>query len=138
MMQDIRETNRRTIEEYRANRDNPDSPFKNRPLLLLTTIGAKSGQRRTTPMMYVRDGNRLLVIASNVGAPQHPDWYRNLLANPNVTVEIGAETYDATATVLEGAERQRLWDSIVQRNPFFAEHQAKITRQIPVVALTRA
>ncbi len=136
-MQDIHETNRRTIEEYRANRDNPDSPFKNRPLLLLTTIGAKSGQRRTTPMMYVRDGNRLLVIASNAGAPKHPDWYRNLLANPNVTVEIGNEVYEADATVTEGTERQQLWDSITKQYPFFAEHQAKITRQIPVIALSR-
>src|SRR5689334_18048417 len=107
-MQDIREINRRTIEEYRANRGNPDSPFKNRPLLLLTTTGAKSGQQRTTPMMYVRDGDRLLVIASNAGAPKHPDWYRNLLANPQVTVELGNETFEATATPLEGPARQQM------------------------------
>src|SRR5689334_11214291 len=99
--------------------------------------GAKTGQRRTTPMMYVSDGERLLVIASNAGAPAHPDWYRNLLAHPEVTVEVGAETFDARAEVLEGAERQRLWDSIVASYPFFTEHQAKISREIPLVALER-
>jgi deazaflavin-dependent oxidoreductase (nitroreductase family) len=106
-----------------------------RPLLLLTTRGAKSGQPRTTPMMYIRDGDRLLVIASNLGAPKHPDWYRNLAANPDVTVEVGAETYSARADVLEGSQRERIWAGILERYPFFAEHQAQTTRQIPVVAL---
>ena len=106
-------------------------------MLLLTTTGAKSGQRRTTPMMYVPDGDRLLVIASNAGAPAHPDWYRNLLAHPSVTVEVGADTFDASAVVLEGTERQQLWDTIVASYPFFIEHQAKITREIPVIALER-
>jgi deazaflavin-dependent oxidoreductase (nitroreductase family) len=76
------------------------------------------------------------VIASNAGAPTHPDWYYNLVQHPGVTVEIGAETYDATALVLAGAERQRLWAKIVELYPFFAEHQAQITRQIPVIALS--
>lgn len=129
--------NKRLIEEFRADRSNNGEAFKGRPLLLLTTTGARSGQRRTTPMMYVSDGNRLLVIASNAGAPKHPAWYRNLLAQPRVTVEVGKETYDATAIVTEGAERQRLWSRIVEQYPFFADHQAKITRQIPVIALER-
>ena len=129
--------NRRLIEEFRADRSTNGEAFKGRPLLLLTTIGARSGQRRTTPMMYVPDGNRLLVIASNAGAPKHPAWYRNLVAHPQVTVEVGRETYDATATVTEGAERQQLWESIVEQYPFFADHQAKVTRQIPVVVLER-
>jgi deazaflavin-dependent oxidoreductase (nitroreductase family) len=129
--------NRRLIEEFRADRSNNGGAFKGRPLLLLTTTGARTGQRRTTPMMYVPDGNRLLVIASNAGAPKHPDWYYNLVAHPQVTVEVGKETYDATAFVTEGAERHQLWTRIVEQYPFFAEHQAKVTRQIPVIALER-
>ncbi len=129
--------NRQLIEEFRANRHKTDGPFKGRPLLLLTTTGAKSGERRTTPMMYVPDGERLLVIASNAGAATHPDWYRNMLAHPQVTVEIGTETFDALATVTEGEERQRLWNRIVELYPFFADHQAKISRQIPVIELSR-
>lgn len=129
--------NRRLIEQFRADRSSNGDAFKGRPLLLLTTTGARSGQRRTTPMMYVRDWERLLVIASNAGAPKHPDWYYNLLAHPHVTVEVGRDTYDATAIVTEGAERQRLWERIVEQYPFFADHQAKVTRQIPVIALER-
>ena len=129
--------NQRLIREFRADRSNNGDAFKGRPLLLLTTTGARSGQPRTTPMMYVRDGDRLLVIASNAGAPKHPDWYYNLLAHPQVAVEVGREIFDATASVAEGTERQQLWDRIVEQYPFFADHQAKITRQIPVVALER-
>jgi deazaflavin-dependent oxidoreductase (nitroreductase family) len=129
--------NQRLIEQFRADRSNNGDAFKGRPLLLLTTTGARSGQRRTTPMMYVRDGECLLVIASNAGAPKHPAWYHNLVAHPHVTVEVGRDTYDATAIVTEGAERQQLWDKVVEQYPFFADHQAKVTRQIPVVALER-
>ncbi|MEO7910673.1 MAG: nitroreductase family deazaflavin-dependent oxidoreductase [Roseiflexaceae bacterium] len=134
-MSDQKEYNRKLIEDFRANRG--DGPFAGRPLLLLTTSGAKSNQPRTTPMMYVPDGERLLVIASNAGAAAHPDWYRNLLVQPNVTVEVGADTFDASAVVLAGTERQQLWDTIVASYPFFIEHQAKITREIPVIALER-
>lgn len=134
-MSDQKEYNRKLIEDFRANRG--DGPFAGRPLLLLTTTGVKSGQPRTTPIMYVPNGDRLLVIASNAGAAAHPDWYRNLLAHPEVTVEVGADTFDASAVVLEGAERQQLWDTIVASYPFFIEHQAKITREIPIIALER-
>jgi deazaflavin-dependent oxidoreductase (nitroreductase family) len=134
-MSDQKEYNRKLIEDFRANQG--AGPFAGRPLLLLTTTGAKSGQPRTTPMMYVPDGDRILVIASNAGAPAHPDWYRNLLAHPQVTVEVGGDTFDARAVVLEGTERQQLWDKIVASYPFFVEHQAKITREIPVIALER-
>ncbi|MFI5274591.1 MAG: nitroreductase family deazaflavin-dependent oxidoreductase [Ktedonobacterales bacterium] len=129
--------NQKLIEQFRAERGKPGWAMEGRPLLLLTTTGARSGQRRTTPMMYIADGNRLVVIASNAGAPAHPDWYRNLLAQRDVTVEVGAETYAATAVITEGAERQRIWNRLVEQYPFFAEHQAKITRQIPVIALER-
>ena len=136
-MTDQNDYNSQLIEEFRANRNMADGPFKSRPLLLLTARGARSGQRRTTPMMYVPDGDRLLVIASNAGALTHPDWYYNLVAHPHVTVEVGPETFDATASVMEGEERHRLWTRIVELYPFFAEHQAKIARQIPVIALSR-
>ena len=136
-MPDLTEYNRKLIEEFRANRNQPGGPMPGRPLVLLTTTGAKSGRRHTTPMMYIRDGDRLLVVASNAGAPAHPDWYRNLVADPHVTVEVGPEMYDATAVVLDGAERERIWARIVEQYPFFAEHQAKVTRHIPVVALER-
>ncbi len=137
-MQDQREYNRQLIQEFRANRDQGGNAFEGRPLLLLTTIGAKSGERRTTPMMYLRDGDHLLVVASNAGAPAHPDWYRNLVAHPQVTVEVGTETFDAMAHVSEGEERQRLWNRIVELYPFFTEHQAKVTRRIPVIVLSRS
>ena len=136
-MTDQRDYNRKLIEEFRATRGASEDPFAGRPLLLLTTTGAHSGQRHTTPLMYIPDGERLLIIASNAGAPAHPDWYHNLLAHPDVAVEVGKEAFDARATVVDGAERQDLWDKITQQFSFFAEHQAKISRQIPVVALER-
>jgi deazaflavin-dependent oxidoreductase (nitroreductase family) len=130
---DIQAHNRRVIEEYRANGGAGD-----RPLLLLTTVGARTGQLRTTPMMFIPDGDRIMVVASNAGAWRHPDWYRNVLAHPQVTVERGAEKYQAQASVPQGAERDRLFDAICRQYPFFADHQAKVTRRIPVVVLTRA
>jgi deazaflavin-dependent oxidoreductase (nitroreductase family) len=136
-MPDQKDINRQMIEDFRASRNEPDGPMTGRPLLLITTTGARSGKSRTTPIMYVREGDRLLVIASNAGAPADPDWYRNLVAHPEVTVEVGKETFPATAVVMEGAERARLWAYIVERYPFFNDHQQKITREIPVVALER-
>jgi deazaflavin-dependent oxidoreductase (nitroreductase family) len=133
---DIKEINRRTIEQFRAGGE-IDGMHRDR-LLLLTTVGVKTGQRRTTPMMFHRDGDRLLVVASNIGAPRHPDWYLNLVANPRVTVEVGDETYSAVATPADGEERQRLWTMLKENYPFFAEHEAKTARTIPVVVLTRA
>ena len=133
---DIKEHNRQLIEEFRANRNQVGGPFEGRSLLLLTTIGASSGKPHTAPMMYIPDREQLLVVASNAGAPNHPDWYHNLVAHPQVTVEVGTETFDATAVVTEGEERQQLWNRIVELYPFFAEHQAKITRQIPVIVLS--
>jgi deazaflavin-dependent oxidoreductase (nitroreductase family) len=107
-MIDQRAYNRELIEEFRANRGVAGGHFEGRPLLLLTTIGAKTAKRHTTPMMYIPIDNDLLVIASNAGAPADPHWYRNLVAHPQVTVEMGAETFDATAEVIEGPEREQL------------------------------
>lgn len=136
-MTDQNNYDRQLIEEFRADRDKGGGAMKGRPLLLLTTTGAKSGQLRTTPMMYIPDGDRLLVIASNAGAPVHPNWYRNLVAYPEITVEVGDEIFEAIAIVTEGPERQRLWIGVVELYPFFADHQAKVTRQIPVIMLNR-
>lgn len=132
----MRETNRKVIEQFRAGGE-IDGMHRDR-LLLLTTTGARTGQRRTTPMMFHGDGDRVVVIASNVGAPRHPDWYLNLVANPRVVVEIGDETYDAVAITLTGDERERVWTDLVALYPFFTDHQAKTSRQLPLVALTRA
>lgn len=132
---DAKEINRKVVEQFRAGGE-IEGMHRDR-LLLLTTTGARTGREHTTPMMFVADGDRVLVLASNAGAPAHPDWYRNLVAHPDVAVEIGDERYAATATTLAGDERDRKWAEITQRFPFFADHEVKAGRTIPVVALTR-
>jgi deazaflavin-dependent oxidoreductase (nitroreductase family) len=129
----INDWNRRIIEEFRTNGGTVGGPYGGASLLLLTTRGKKSGKSRTTPLAYKPDGDRLIVVASYLGAPKHPDWYLNLVAQPQVTVEVGKETFDALAIDTEGSERERL----LEQWPTFSEHQAKTTRQIPVVALQR-
>jgi deazaflavin-dependent oxidoreductase (nitroreductase family) len=136
-MADMNDWNRGIIEEFRANGGQVGGMWEGRPLLLLTTTGAKSGQRRTIPTMYLRDGDRLLVFASKGGAPTNPDWYHNLVAHPEVTVEVGNETYPAIATVPSGEERDRLYAKQAQLYPQFGAYQEKTTRKIPVVALER-
>jgi deazaflavin-dependent oxidoreductase (nitroreductase family) len=131
---DIAEINRRTIEQFRAGGE--ITGMHRDRLLLLTTTGRRTGERRTTPMMFHRDGDRLLLIASNMGAPRHPDWYRNLIADPHVTVEVGDETYDATAVPATGEERERLWSILTAAYRFFTDHAAKTDRVIPVVVVT--
>jgi len=129
--------NRQVVEEFRANGGKVGGMWEGTPLLLLTTTGARSGERRITPMGYLPDGDRLLVWASNGGAPTHPDWYHNLVVHPHVTVEVGTQTFDAIAVVTEASERERLWTKAVQCYPILAEHQAKTTRQFPLIALSR-
>src|SRR5438445_4945968 len=136
-MPDMSDWNRQTIEEFRANKGKVGGFWESRPLLLLTTIGAKSGQLRTTPTMYLRDGDRLLIFASKGGAPTHPAWYHNLVAHPEVTVEVGGETFQAKADVVAGAERERLFNQMAEKMPGFADYQRNTTRQIPVIVLTR-
>lgn len=132
---DISEINRRTIEKFRAGGE--IEGMQRDRLLLLTTIGRHSGRSNTTPMMFHRDGGRLLVIASNVGAPKHPHWYLNLVEDPLVTVEVGDDIYSAQAIPLEGAEREQMWSTIKELYPFFADHERATERTIPVVALTK-
>lgn len=126
------------IDDFRAHHGQiTNGPFKGRSLLLLTTRGRRSGKQRTNPLAYTRDGERLVVIASKGGAPNHPDWYRNLRAHPSVTVEIGPERFEATASVARGAERRRLYDAQSARMPAFKEYQKRTSREIPVVTLER-
>ena len=126
------------IADFRANRGRVESgPFAGRPVLLLTTTGARSGQPRLAPLVYSRDGDRYVIVASKGGAPTHPAWYHNLLADPVATVEVGGETFEAQARVTEGAERDRLFSERVAASPNFAEYQHRTTRVIPVVVLER-
>ena len=135
---DFNAFNTQLIEEFRANGGKVGGMFAGAPLLLLTTIGAKSGQERVTPLAYTTDDDRYVTIASKAGAPTHPDWFHNLRANPDVTIEVGTETFPAHASVPEGDERQRLYDQMAAQMPNFAEYQRNTTRQIPVVVLERA
>jgi deazaflavin-dependent oxidoreductase (nitroreductase family) len=137
MMIDYKALNRHIIEEFRANEGKVGGPYAGVPLLLLTTTGAKSGKQRINPLAYHTDGERLMILATKAGAPTHPDWYHNIVAYPNVSVEVGTESFEARATVVEGAERDELYAKRVAVMPNFAEYQAKTTRTIPVVVLTR-
>lgn len=129
--------NQRIIAEFRANEGVVGAPFAGAPMLLLTTTGAKSGHRRTTPLVYLPDGGRWVIIASKGGAPQNPGWYHNLVAHPETTIEVGTETIPVTAREVRGAERDRLYAEQARLRPAFGEYQAKTTRTIPVVALER-
>jgi deazaflavin-dependent oxidoreductase (nitroreductase family) len=127
--------NKKIIEEFRAKGGKVGGQFEGAPLLLLHTKGAKSGAERVHPVMYQQDGDRLVVFASKAGAPTNPDWYHNVRANPDVTVEVGTETIAARARVAEGEERERLWSRQKAEWPGFAEYEQKTTRTIPVVIL---
>jgi deazaflavin-dependent oxidoreductase (nitroreductase family) len=123
------------IKEFRANDGKVGGPFEDARLLLLTTTGARSGREHTTVLGYYPDGERVLVVGSAGGAPKHPDWYHNLVANPDVTVETGLFTYPATAAVLRNAERDAVFTRLVEANPGWGDYQSRTTRTIPVVAL---
>ena len=130
--------NRQLVEEFRANGGKINSgQFAGASLLLLNTIGAKSKQPRTNPLAYTKDGNNYVIIASKGGAPTNPDWFYNVVANPNVTIEVGPERFQAQATIPEGEERDRLYNQMAAQNPGFAEYQRNTTRRIPVVVLKR-
>src|SRR5262249_47249732 len=107
------------------------------PLLLLTTTGAKSGEERISPVVFTRDGDNYVVIASKGGAPNNPAWYHNLVANPTVTVEVPGEKFTAQAHVTSGEERERLFRAQADVMPTFDDYQTKTTRRIPVILLVR-
>ena len=129
--------NRAVIEEFRANGGRVGGRFEGRPMLLLTTTGARTGRRLTTPVVYLPDGDRMVVFGSRGGAPTHPGWVHNLRANPIATVEVGTESFEVDAVETEGEERERLYERQTQASPVFAEYQQRTSRRIPAIALTR-
>lgn len=138
MSMDMADYNRALIEEFRANGGKLSGQLANSHILLLSTIGAKSGQERVTPLGYGMDGDRYIVVAANAGAPAHPDWYYNLVAQPLVTVEVGAERFQARARVAQDSEREGLLARQAEIVPWLPAQQEKTTRQIPIVVLERA
>jgi deazaflavin-dependent oxidoreductase (nitroreductase family) len=133
----MNEFNQKIVDEFRANGGKVGEPFEGAPMILITHKGAKSGKERTNPLVYTRDGDRYVIIASKAGAPTSPDWYHNVVANPEVTVEVGTEKFRARAEVVTGEERKRLYDAQAAAMPNFREYQEKTTREIPVVVLHR-
>jgi deazaflavin-dependent oxidoreductase (nitroreductase family) len=129
--------NAQNIEEFRANHGRVSGPFEGAPLVILHTVGARSGEPRTNIMMYLADGDRYLLFASNAGADTHPAWYFNIRANPRVRIEVGDDVFDAKVTELTGAERDEKYAEQARRYPGFAEYEQKTSRIIPVVALAR-
>ncbi len=129
--------NKKVIAEFRANEGKVGGYFTNSTLLLLHTIGAKSGLERINPLICTEDGERLVIVASKGGAPSHPDWYHNLIANSEVGIEYGAEQFRAQATVCEEPERSLLYEKMAAVFPGFVEYAQKTTRTIPVITLTR-
>ncbi len=128
--------NAQIIEEFHANDGRVGGMFEGTTLLLLHHVGARSGKDRINPLAYNRDGDRYVVFASKAGAPTNPDWYHNLKAHPNVSIEVGTDTIDVVAAEATGEERDRLYGAQVERSPSFAEYQEKTERTIPVMVLT--
>jgi deazaflavin-dependent oxidoreductase (nitroreductase family) len=129
--------NKQIIAEFRANNGKVGGPFENMTLLLLHTTGAKSGKPRINPLATIKDGDRWVIVASKGGAPSNPDWYYNLVANPQVGVEYGTEKFDAQATVTEEPERTQLYNKVAALYPTFAEYAERTERVIPVITLER-
>ena len=132
--------NQQVIEEFRANDGVCTSPFEGAPMVLITMTGAKSGRELCSPLVHSNDGDDVIIIASKGGAPEHPNWYHNLVANPSVTVEVGTETWEATAVLTEGEERTRLFAAQAAMMDNFAEYEKTATaagRVIPVFRLVR-
>jgi deazaflavin-dependent oxidoreductase (nitroreductase family) len=128
--------NARIIEEFHANEGRVGGMFEGGTLLLLHHVGAKTGQDRINPLAYNRDGDRYVIFASKAGAPTNPDWYHNLKAHPDVSIEVGTDTIDVVAAEATGEERERLFSAQVERSPGFGDYQAKTDRVIPVIVLT--
>ena len=136
-MSELNDFNQQVMKEFRANQGKAGGQLAYMPLLLLTTTGAKSGRAITKPLVYTRDGDRIVIVASFAGGPKNPPWSHNLVANPEATVELGSERFRVRAAVTAGEERQRPFDRHAAQMPIFAEYQQKTTRQIPVIVLKR-
>jgi deazaflavin-dependent oxidoreductase (nitroreductase family) len=137
-MTDANDPNRKIIEEFRANDGIVGGMFEGLPLLLLHHVGAKSGTDRVNPLAYQRlADDSVAVFASKGGYPTNPDWFHNLVANPEVTVEVGTDRYPAKARVASGDERERIWSTQKKAFPQFAEYEGKVSREIPVIVLDK-
>ena len=134
-MSEINDWNAQIIAEFRANAGEVGGQFEGAPLLLLHSTGAKSGLERIAPVMYQPVDGGWAVFASKAGAPDNPDWYHNLLANPDASIEVGADTKAVRAEILAGEERSTIWETQKERYPGFAEYEEKTDREIPVVLL---
>jgi len=135
-MSEVNDRNKKIIDEFRANNGKVGGRFDGKTLLLLHTKGAKTHQERINPVAYVKDDGRFVVIASKGGAPTNPNWYYNLVTNPDVSVEVGTEKYKARAAVAEEPERTRLYDKMVEMMPSFDDYRRNTKRKIPVILLT--
>lgn len=130
--------NDEVIAEFRANGGRVGGMFEGRDnMVIITTTGAKSGRAITNPLVFLPDGDRIVLIASNGGADKHPAWYHNLIANPELTVELPAETFTGKAELVGDPERTALFDRMVEIMPGFAEYREKTSREIPVFAVSR-
>jgi deazaflavin-dependent oxidoreductase (nitroreductase family) len=136
-MPDMNDWNSGIIAEFRANAGKVGGQFAGAPLLLLHTTGARTGQSRVNPLVYQSIGDDFAVFGSKGGAPGHPDWYRNLVAHPEVTVEVGTDSIPVRARTIEGTDRERIWTKQKDRFPGFAEYERTTSREIPVVVLER-
>lgn len=136
-MSELNQYNKTVIEEFRANQGKVGGPMQNMPVVLITMTGNKTGRTITKPLVYSKDGDRMVLIASFAGAPKHPAWYLNLVANPEVTVEVGTEKFRAKVEEASGDERQRLFDAQATQMSVFNDYQKKTDRLIPVLTLTR-
>jgi deazaflavin-dependent oxidoreductase (nitroreductase family) len=136
-MPDFDEMNAKVINEFRANGGRVGGPFAGETLVLVHHFGARSGTERVAPLACYAEGGRLFVFASKAGLPENPAWYHNLMAHPEVTVELGEETFPVRATEITGTERDEIYTKNAEQRPQFAEYQAKVSRLIPVVELKR-
>lgn len=134
-MIDFNEFNRGIVDEFRANQGKVGGPFEGAPMILVNHQGAKSGKPYTTPLVYTRDGDNYVIIASKAGAPEHPQWFHNLVANPDITIEVGRDTIPVRARVSEGDERARLYRAQADLMPNFDDYAKATTREIPVIVL---
>lgn len=134
---DFNEWNRQIIAEFRENEGRVGGPFEGAPMVLVTHKGAKTGTERTTPLMYLPNGDDIVIFASKAGAPTNPDWYHNLVANPEASAEVGTDTLTVRARVAEGAERDELWERQKTAYPQFQGYEDATDRVIPVVVLER-
>ncbi len=134
---DMNEFNKQIIDDFRANSGVVGGQFAGAPMILVHHKGAKSGTERVAPLVYQADGDSWVIFASKAGAPANPAWYYNLVANPDTTIEVGAETIEVAVSEVDGDERNRLWEAQKAAMPQFAEYEAKTDRTIPVLVMHR-